>query len=76
MTGLFPIANDTVIELHENRREYIFKDREIVIEDVRELIIRPSGTHRVKTEDGALYIINPEWYAIMIIDESKKDWTV
>lgn len=70
------IANDPVIDLHEDSRTYYWADHQITITDVRQLVIRSSGTHRVKTENGELYVINPGWHAIKIIDEDKKDWTV
>lgn len=75
MTALAPIAEDTRIELTEKTRVYEFAhDKKVVLENVVELIIRPSGSHRVRTADGKLHIISTGWIAIHI-DDDGKDWT-
>jgi len=65
----------TTTTLKERQRRYIFADREIVLDEVIELTVRPSGSHRVKTSDGRLHVIATNWLAITITDESH-DWTV
>ena len=49
--------------------------RQEVIENVVELIVGPSGDHRLKTADGWLYIVAPGWISIRIKDRSKTEWT-
>lgn len=63
------------ISLTERTRVYDFGDKQIQLDDVRELIARNSGTHRVRTADGKLHVIAPGWLAIHI-DNGGKDWTV
>lgn len=67
------IGNAT--KLNETSRTYRYADTDIRLEKVIELVVRESGTHRVKTADGLLHIIAPGWLAISIEDESH-DWTV
>ena len=69
------VTMDDETELAEDSREYIFPSRNIKLEKVIGLIVRPSGTHRVRTADGMLHIISSGWYAIHIVDK-KQDWTV
>ena len=70
-----PVAEQTPIQLTETTRVYDFGDRQVRLDDVRELIIRDSGTHRVRTGDGQLHVISPGWLAIHI-DDGGKDWTI
>lgn len=64
------------IALTERERVYDFgAGRTVTLTDVRELIVRDSGTHRVTTADGRLHIIAPGWLAIHI-DDHGRDWTV
>ena len=63
-----------VIELSEQKRTYIYEKRDVVIENVVELIVRESGTHRLKTSDNVKYIMSSGWLAIKI--DSDKDWVV
>lgn len=62
--------------LNEFERVYLFPgDQKITIPDPRELVVRPSGTHRIKGKNGKLYIISSGWLAIEIEDPSG-DWTL
>lgn len=65
----------TVTKLNETSRTYRYADTEIRLEKVIELVVRESGSHRVKTADGQLHIIASGWLAISIEDETH-DWTV
>ena len=55
----------------ESKRKYTF-GRNIELEDVREIIVSNSGNHKIKTADGKLHIISPEWTHIEIT--SDEDW--
>jgi len=66
---------DNAIQLNETSREYIFVGRNVELKGVVELVVRPSGDHRLKTADGRLHIVAPGWLAIHIVDP-KADWTV
>jgi hypothetical protein len=69
-----PIQQENPIELSEKSRTYHFpKGDKLTFEQVTELIVRESGTHRLKTADGKLHIIPVGWLGITI-DES--EWTV
>lgn len=61
------------ISLNERSRTYVFRDAQLVICDITELIVTNSGNHRLKTKSGLMYIVRPEWL-YMIIDAD--DWTV
>lgn len=75
MASTTSIADQTPIALTEKTRVYDFGDTQIVLQEVRELIVRDSGSHRVRTADGKLHVIAPGWFAIHI-DDGGKDWTV
>lgn len=56
-----------MIPVFENKRTYIFADgRDVELEHVTAICIRPSGSHRVETASGKKYIISPGWLAIEI----------
>lgn len=62
-------------ELEEDTRIYQFPGGHLVtLINVIELIVRPSGTHRIKTRDGLLHIIPKGWIHISI--NSPKDWVL
>jgi hypothetical protein len=62
------------IKLTEKERIYVFPNNEkVVLKNVTELIVRDSGTHRLKTADGKLHIVRNGWIHIEI-DET--EWTV
>lgn len=62
------------IKLNEKQRIYYFSNEEkVVLNHVTELIVRESGTHRIKTADNKLHIIPQGWIHIEI-DET--EWTV
>ena len=66
-------GNATALE--EKERTYKFPKGEFVhLQDIKELIVRPSGTHRLKTGDGRLHIVPKGWIQISIV--SPKDWAV
>lgn len=56
----------------EKTRRYLFPNGEAVFEDVRRVLVRPSGTHRLETGDGKKHIVSGGWIAISIDAES---WT-
>lgn len=63
------------IKLTEQTRTYYFPNNEQVkLMNVVELIVRDSGTHRLKTADNKLHIIPIGWLHIEI--EDKGEWTV
>lgn len=62
------------VPLNEKKRTYIFPgNNKVELDDVIELIVRPSGTHRLKTKDKKLHIIPVGWIHIEI---SEEEWTV
>lgn len=71
-----PIADATPIALTEKVRTYDFgHGKTVVLENVTQLVVRESGSHRLSTADGKLHIVAPGWVAIHI-DDDGKDWTV
>lgn len=69
-----PIGKST--KLTERQRVYDYgAGRTVTLTDVRELIVRDSGTHRVTTADGRLHILAAGWLAIHI-DDDGRDWTL
>lgn len=68
------IKDNEPIKLKEKERIYHFPDNStVVLNNVVELIVRDSGTHRVKTDDNKLHIIPTGWIHIEI---DEKEWTV
>jgi hypothetical protein len=62
------------ITLKEKERIYYFPGgNKVQLKNVTELIVRDSGTHRLKTADNKLHIVPIGWIHIEI-DES--EWTV
>ncbi|HEC63964.1 hypothetical protein LCGC14_2857970 [marine sediment metagenome] len=62
-------------KINETERVYDFGGGDkVVLKDVRELIVRPSGTHRITTKDKRMHIIPTGWIHIAIL--SPKDWVV
>lgn len=56
-----------IIKLEEPERVYIYPGGDTVtIKDVTELVVRDSGTHRLKDKDGNLWIIAKGWLAIKV----------
>lgn len=63
-----------VIKLNEKQRIYYFPGGDkVVLNDIIELVVRESGTHRIKTADNKLHIIPDTWIHIEI---NASDWTV
>lgn len=67
-------GNKTVFNPVEKQRTYKFPNNETVtLTDVCELVVRPNGTHRLKTSDGHSHIIPNGWIHIdLLIDK----WSV
>lgn len=53
------ISDQTPIQLTEKSRTYDFGDKQVRLDEVRELIVRGSGTHRVRAADGLLHVVAP-----------------
>lgn len=67
------IGNPTKFEPAEKVRTYHFPNGEKVeLHDVVELVVRESGTHRLRTSDGKLHIVPTGWLHVEI---DAKDWT-
>lgn len=64
----------TTINPPERQRVYHFPNgQKVYIANVCELIVRPSGSHRLKTTEGKHYVVSPGWLCIELdIDH----WTV
>lgn len=74
--GVNALVNGEPIKLNEAKRTYVYPVGDFIeVVGVRELVVRPSGTHRLKVESGELIIMAPGWQAIVIEDESE-EWTV
>ena len=57
----------TKLKVNEKERIYDFGlGDKVILKDVFEVVIRPSGTHRVKTKDKKMHIISPDWIHIKI----------
>jgi hypothetical protein len=68
------IGTETKFNPPEKERIYYFPNNEkVVLKEVKELVVRPSGTHRLKTADGKSHIIPTGWIHIELDIE---DWTV
>lgn len=68
------------IKLREQKRVYTYVTEEgipffLSLLDVRELIVRLDGSHRIKTANGRLHWVAPGFHHIEVTDE-KKYWTV
>ena len=65
---------ENAVKLNEKERIYYFPNGEkVILKDVKELVFRESGTHRLKTGDGKLHIIPTGW---LHIETDDKEWTV
>jgi len=72
---VFDMITDKPIALEEQQRTYYFPNGSSVkLTDVVELIVRESGTHRLKTKDGMMHIVPTGWICISI--KSDKGWVV
>tara|TARA_R110002051_G_scaffold60546_9_gene110942 strand:+ start:54563 stop:54805 length:243 start_codon:yes stop_codon:yes gene_type:complete len=69
-----PVIEGEVTVLDETLRTYKFPVGTVEIHDVVELIVRPSGTHRLRDAAGKLHVIRSNWIAIEIVDKSEQ-WT-
>lgn len=62
-----------VVTVNERSRKYDFGGGDIVeLKNVQQIVVRPSGSHRIKTTDGRLHIIPDGWLHIEI---DADDWT-
>lgn len=69
------VVEETPIKLNEMRRTYVFpNNNRISLFGVQELIVRKSGTHRLKTANGLMHIIPTGWIHIEI--SSEDGWVV
>ena len=50
----------------ERSRTYTFGDGTITVEKVTAICVRPSGTHRLQTEDGKKIIVAANWLSILV----------
>lgn len=56
----------------ERERKYIYKDCVLIFNDVVEIAVSASGTHRLNLKDGTKAIVPTGWLAIKLdVDE----WT-
>ena len=68
------IGEPTIFNPPEKVRTYYFPNNEtVVLKDVTELVVRSSGTHRLKTSDGKSHIIPTGWIHIEL---DISGWTV
>jgi hypothetical protein len=68
------IGTETKFNPPEKERIYHFPNNEkVVLKGVTELVVRPSGTHRIRTADGKAHIIPIGWLHVELDIE---DWTV
>jgi hypothetical protein len=56
----------------ETSRKYIFPNGEVTIRNVKKLVVRPSGNHRLGTADGKKHIVRAGWLAIEI---EAREWS-
>ena len=57
----------------EESRTYRFPDGSTVkVDKVARVCVRPSGTHRLETQDGRKFIVREGWNAIEIV---AKEWS-
>jgi len=62
-------------KVKETKRIYSFPGNwHVVLDNVEELIVRPSGTHRLRTKDGNLHIVPIGWIHIEI--DSPDNWVI
>lgn len=68
-------VDDNAIQFNppEKSRIYHFPSGDVELKDVTELIVRDSGTHRLKTKDGKSHIVPAGW---LHIELDIKDWAV
>ena len=70
------VTKNEPIVVNEKRRTYKFHGGDsITLLNVVEIIIHPSGTHRLKTADGHLHIVRSNWYYIEI-DSPVQEWAI
>lgn len=68
-------VDGTLTRLNETSRTYTFPLGTVTFHDVTELIVRPSGSHRLRTRDGKLHVVAVGWMAISV-DDASEEWTL
>ncbi len=68
------MVEGTITNVIEDERTYYFPNGKVELQNVMELLVRPSGTHRLKTKDGTMHIIPTGWLHIAI--KSPNNWVV
>lgn len=64
---------NTAVDICECKRKYFFPDgSRVVLYNLTEIVVRPSGSHRIKTADGRLHIVAAGWLHIEI--EAEGGW--
>ena len=57
------------LELNEKSRTYIFPNKnELTVDEAIEYYVNNSGTHKLLTKKGEIYIIPQQWLALKIIE--------
>jgi hypothetical protein len=70
------LINNQPYEVDEKLREYTFPGGDMIrIENICELNVSSSGTHRLKTSDNDLHIIPVGWIHVRIVSESG-EWAI
>ena len=68
-------GNIQMTPVFETSRTYFFPAGDaITYRNVRWIVVRPSGNHRLKTADGKLHIVSPKWLAIQV-ETPSGEWT-
>ncbi len=58
----------------EKSRTYIYDNGfKFTVDKVARICVRSSGSHRLETEDGRKFIVNPGWIAIEVAADK---WSV
>ena len=66
---------DVGIPISERKRIYYFPGGEkIILYNLTEIIVRKSGSHRIKTADGKFHIITRGWLHIEIQGTRNGNW--
>lgn len=74
--SLKPVPKNEPLVVNEKRRIYKFHGgEELTFLNVVEVIVHPSGTHRLKTADGMLHIVRSDWFYIGI-DTPTQEWAI
>ena len=59
--------------VNEKKRTYIFPNNDrVTFDEIEEICVRPSGTHRLNLKDGRKVIVPTGWLAVEI--EGLPEW--